>query len=256
MEYVEEKKNTIKCTNENILAEEALTQGNEKEAAGILLEIIETDPSNWRAYNNMGILAWTRKNWRDAYAMFKKAVLLNPEYDDALVNLFDAALKLKKVDEIKPLFEKAHLANPDDEDIKTIYDSINELGDGIYQTKRALNIGIYSPIIESAEIELEAGNYYAAMEKFLQSNDTEGPNAAAYCGLGIVSYYQQRYQDAYTLFVESIKLNPSDPDTFLNLYDAAKETGHLKSAKEIFNAYRKEFPELEAVAEAYDSIID
>jgi tetratricopeptide (TPR) repeat protein len=115
-----------------------------------------------------------------------------------------------------------------------------------------LSIGFFSPLVEEAEKELEAGNYYVAMEKFLKANDTEGPSAAAFSGLGIISFYQQRFQDAFTLFIESIKLNPSDPDIYLNLLDASKEIGKENAAKEIFNIYRVEFPELEAIAKDFD----
>jgi tetratricopeptide (TPR) repeat protein len=239
--------------DENLQAEDALTSGNVAEAAKILLSITEKDPENWRAFNNLGILSWTRKNWQDAFVMFKKAVLLRPDYEDALINLFDAALKLKKVQEIQPLFDLALKMNPDLADVKVINNSIISLKDEIYLSKRALSIGFYSPIIEEAEKELETGNYYVAMEKFLKANDTEGPNAAAFCGLGIISFYQKRFQDAFTLFIESIKLNPSDPDIYLNLLDASKEIGKENAAIEIFNIYRAEFPELESIAKDFDS---
>jgi tetratricopeptide (TPR) repeat protein len=238
--------------DENLQAENAITNGNEAEAAKILISITEKDPQNWRAFNNLGILSWSRKNWHDAFIMFKKAVLLCPDYEDALINLFDAALKLKKVQEIQPLFDIALKMNPDLADVKIINDTIISLKEEIYLSKRALSIGFFSPLVEEAEKELEAGNYYVAMEKFLKANDTEGPSAAAFSGLGIISFYQQRFQDAFTLFIESIKLNPSDPDIYLNLLDASKEIGKENAAKEIFNIYRVEFPELEAIAKDFD----
>jgi tetratricopeptide (TPR) repeat protein len=240
----------------NIQAETALTNGNQAEAAKILLSIIDQDPQNSRAYNNLGILSWTRENWQDAFVMFKKAVSLKPDYEDALINLFDAALKLKRIHEVQTLFDTAVEINPELEDIKSIRDTIVSLKDEIYLSKRALMIGSYSKLIEEAEKDLKAGNIYSAVEKFLKSNDEEGPNAAAFCGLGVISFYQKHYDDAYRLFIESIKLNPSDPETFLNLLDAAKEIGTVKAAKEIFNLYRAEFPSLENISKEFDLIID
>jgi tetratricopeptide (TPR) repeat protein len=239
---------------ENIQAETALTNGNQSEAARILVAIIDKDSQNSRAYNNMGILSWARENWQDSFVMFKKAVSLRPDYEDALINLFDAALKLKRIQEVQTLFDTAIDINPDLDDIKSIRDTIVSLKDEIYQSKRALTIGVYSPLIEEAEKDLKAGNIYAAIEKYLQSNDEEGPNAAAFCGLGIISFYQKHYDDAFKLFVESIKLNPSDPETYLNLLDAAKEIGFEKSAKEIFSLYRVEFPALENISADFDFI--
>lgn len=238
----------------NLEAENAIFDGNDAEAARILVSIIEKDPDNWRAYNNMGILSWNRKIWTDAFTMFRKAVSLCPDYEDALVNLFDAALKLKRVDEIKSLFSKALECNPNLEDIKSINDAITTLNDDIYTTKRALSLGFYSPVIEEAEKELQSGNYSIAIEKYLRSIDTEGPSAAAYCGLGVISFHQQRYKDAFSLFIESIKLNPSDPETFLNLLDTSKEIGQTNAAKELFTVYRGEFPELDSIAEEFNQI--
>ena len=131
--------------------------------------------------------------------------------------------------------------SPDLGEIRIIRDSIVQQGQDIYTSKRALSIGFYSPLIEEAEKELEAGNLFKAMELFLRANDVEGPSAKAFCGLGIISYYQKRYQDAFTLFLESIKLNPSDPDTYLNLLDAAKECDLVGDAIKVYQAYRPDF---------------
>jgi tetratricopeptide (TPR) repeat protein len=239
---------------QNIGAENEISNGNDAEAARILVSIIERDPNNWRAYNNMGILSWSRKSWTDAFAMFKKSVCLCPDYEDALVNLFDVALKLKRVDEIKFFFDKALELKPDLQDVKSIRDAITTLKEDIYTTKRALSLGFYSPVIEEAEKELKAGNYSIAIEKYLWSIDTEGPSAEAYCGLGVISFHQQHFKDAFSLFIESIKLNPSDPETFLNLLDTSKEIGQTKAAKEIYTLYRFEFPELESITEDFNQI--
>ena len=94
------------------------------------------------------------------------------------------------------------------------------------------------------------------MELFLRANDVEGPSAKAFCGLGIISYYQKRYQDAFTLFLESIKLNPSDPDTYLNLLDAAKECDLVGDAIKVYQAYRPDFSSLESISEEFESAVN
>ena len=239
---------------ENQQAEELIAAGSLPEAADILVRLIDHDAGNWRAYNNLGIISWSKKNWEDAFVLFRKSVSLHPDYVDALINLFDASLKLRRVNEVLPLFESALAADPALEEIKIIRDSIVALGEEIYISSRALEIGIYSPLIEKADTELEAGNLFAAMELYIKANDTEGPSAAAFSGLGIISFYQQRYLDAFTLLVESIKLNPANPETFLNLLDAAKACDKLAEAKEIFEICRKEYPVLEAIAGEFEGL--
>ncbi len=247
--FIEEKFMT-----ENQQAEEAISSGKLQEAARILVSIVEKDPQNWRAFNNMGVLSWTRNFWQDAYTMFEKSVSINPVYIDALLNLFDASLKLRKVQQILPILENALQINPDLDEVKTIKESIIEQGNNIYSSPKALAIGIYSQILDEAEKELMSGNLLKSMELFLKSNDTEGPNARAFGGLGIICYHQKKFEDALALFVESIKLNPLDSEMFENLLDASKECNKTEYAREIFNLYRKEFPSLETIAAQFDAV--
>jgi hypothetical protein len=70
--------------------------------------------------------------------------------------------------------------------------------------------------------------------------------------LGIISFHQNKFDDAFSLFLESIKLNPSDIDTFLNMLDAAKNSNRISLAKEIYEIYRKEFPILDTIAGEFE----
>lgn len=237
--------------DENDAAETLISEGNHPEAAGMLVSIIQKDDRNWRAYNNIGILSWVRENWIDAYTMFKKSVSIKPDYADALVNIFDAALKLKRVAEILPLFELAVQTNPSLDEVAIILEQMKAQGNDIYICKRALQIGTWSPLIDEARKTLEKGNYTDALALFLKSNDTEGPSAAAFCGMGIVAFYQKNHLDAMALFIESLKLNPLDFDTYLNLLDAGKACGRVEDVKKIYEVYRKELPELEEIAQEF-----
>lgn len=241
---------------QNEKAEDFIQNGDYSSAAKLLVEVVEKDPKNWRAYNNMGIISWEKKAWEDAFTTFKHSCELKPDYTDAIVNLFDASLKLKRVNEALPVFKQALQEVPDNEELKIIVESIESQGEEIYLSQRALGVGVYNPRVDEAKQLLDDGQLNSAMEKFLQINDEEGPNADVYCGLGIISYYQKRYQDAFSLFYESIKLNPIDSDTFLNLIDAAKECGLAEEARKIYNAYCKDFPSLKKINNEFDKIAE
>lgn len=255
--YMMDSEQTIpkeKFREENINAEVAINQNEFQTAARILVSIVEKDSQNWRAYNNMGVLSWERKFWNDAYLMFKKAVEINPVYADALMNLFDAALKLKKVDEVFPLFENALEIEPDLEEIRVVRDAIAEQGDKIYTSIRAQSVGIYSPIIEEAEKFLEDGDLISAMKKFLEANDTEGPTDAAFSGLATISFRQERYRDAVSLFVESIKINPSNTETYKKMLEAAKMCDMVEIAKHVYESFKEEYPILENISDTFDEL--
>jgi tetratricopeptide (TPR) repeat protein len=234
-------------TEENTRAEGLIAAGDLPAAAKLLVEIIELDPDNYRTYNNFGIIAWMRKAWEDAFGMFKKAIEIKPDYSDGLINLFDAALKLHRVAEIQSFFKKARSIHPHDEEIKIIHESIIKEGDNIYSSERGLRIGTFDPDIEEAQALLEEGKLHQAMAKYLKINDEKGHSASVFSGLGIISYYQQRYSDAFALFAEAIKLNPTSKENFLNLLDAANACGKSEDAKRLFAVYLKNFPFLKEI---------
>jgi tetratricopeptide (TPR) repeat protein len=232
---------------ENNRAENLIAAGDLPGAARLLVDIIESDPENYRTYNNFGIISWKRKAWDDAFSMFKKAMEIKPDYSDALINLFDAALKLHRIQEIAPFFKKALMLKPHDEEIKTIHDGILQEGENIYFSERGLRIGTFDPEVEEAQGLLEDGKVHEAMKKFLKIHDEKGPTDAVLSGLGVISYYQKRFSDAFTLFVESIKLNPTSAESFLNLLDAAKACDKVDEAKKIFSECLKNFPFLKEI---------
>ncbi len=236
-------------TAENRQAEDYISAGDLPSAAGILVQVVEKDPENWRAFNDMGIISWMREAWEDAFTMFKKAVTLRPDYSDALANLYDAAIKLRRAHEVLPFFKRAVEVDESLEEIRILADSIETQGDDVYTSERALLIGQHNPRVVEANDLLEEGKTNEAMKVFLEIHDSEGPSAEVFCGLGIISYYQQRYQDAVSLFVESIKLNPTKKDTFLNLMDAAKMCGKSKEAIQIYETCLKEFPSLKEISD-------
>ena len=238
----------------NIQAEDAISQNRLSDAAEILVAIVEKDPQNWRAFNSMGIIAWLREAWIDSYTMFHRSVTINPGYTDALINLFDAALKLKRVDQIEHLFATAATAEDATNEVKIIFESIKEYRDDIYYTPRGLSVGIYYQLVEEGRKEMDEGNLNSALDRFTESLEKDGRNPLAYCGLGIISYYQGRYEDAYTFFTESIKLNPFDHDTFLNLLDAAVAGGLELEAYELFNLFRSDYPALEPLAQEFEKL--
>jgi tetratricopeptide (TPR) repeat protein len=240
-------------SGENQKAEALISEGNLAEAARILVAVIDKDHDNFRAYNNVGIISWTRKAWEDAYSMFKKSATIKPDYTDALINLFDGALKLRRIPDALPFFEKALAKNPGIEEIRIIRDGIVAQGNDIYKSERGLVVGAYNQRVDEAQKLIAEGKMFLAMERLLKIHDEEGPSAEVLSGLGVVSYYQKRYTDAFSLFFESIKLNPTSRDNFLNLLDAAKACGRIPDAKNIFNVYVKDFPFLASISREFEA---
>lgn len=252
----QQKKESAVFEEENLKAEAYIEKGDLAAAAKVLVAVVENDPNNWRAYNNFGIISWNQKAWEDSYTSFNHACKLKPDYIDALINLFDISLKLKKAEESLPVFKKAFEIVPDNEEISIIIEAIENQGDDIYTSERALALGIYNPRIEEAEKLLEEGQLNLAMEKYLKINDEEGPSAEVFCGLGIISYYKKQYKDAFSLFFESIKLNPTKTDVYLNFLDAAKECGNENDALKVYNFNCSKFPSLKKIEDEFNQLLN
>jgi tetratricopeptide (TPR) repeat protein len=187
--------------------------------------------------------------------MFKKSVTIRPDYTDGLINLFDGALKLRRISEALSFFETALSLNPDLAEVRIIRDAIVAQGDGICKSERGLIVGVYNPRVDEAQKLIAEGKLFVAMEKLLKIHDEEGPSAETLSGLGVISYYQQRYADAFSLFFESIKLNPTSRDNFLNLLDAAKACDRIDEARKIFGFYRKDFSFLGSLSPEFDAAL-
>ncbi len=125
---------------ENKKAEKLIEAKEFPAAAKVLVSIVDSDPNNARAFNNMGIIAWNRGEWKEAFITFKHTCLLQPDYVDALINLFDASLKLNCVDAVLPILKKGQEMLPKQEDIQAVVAGIEEQGDQIYSSERALRV--------------------------------------------------------------------------------------------------------------------
>lgn len=235
---------TTDFTRENERAEEQIMGNLLPEAAATLLEIVDTDPTNSRAFNSLGVIAWKQENWYDAFGLFKHALELTPDFADAAVNLFDLALKTRKIPEVKDMLIKAATLLPLDEELEDIALGLQEDGEDIYYCGRALQQGYYHPELEQANACVEDGDLQEATRLFLKVLDEQGELAEVYNGLGVINFYQNNYADAFPLFLEALKLNPINRDMFMNFFDASEKIGAEESAREVFFTCKEQYPQL------------
>lgn len=242
---------------ENEQAENQIMEDNLPEAASILLDIVDTCPTNSRAFNNLGVIAWKQDNWYDAFGLFKHSLELQPDYADAASNLFDLALKTRRIAEVRDMLLKTASCHPQDEELEDIALGLHNDGEDVYFCARALQQGYYHPDLEKADNLVAKGLLAEASVLYFKVMDQQGELAEIYNGLGVINFYEKRYSDAFALFTEALKLNPINRDMFMNLFDAARECGQLKHSIDIYYTCRKEYPqlaELEPLVPKYSSL--
>ncbi len=229
---------------ENEKAEEYILANQLPDAAAVLINIVDRDPQNSRAFNNLGVIAWKQQDWYDAFGLFKASLEFKPDYADAAANLFDLALKTHRIDIARPLLLKAADLLPYDEELEDIALGLREDGDDIYFCGRSLQQGYYHPDLAYADSLVEVGDLNEATKIYLQVLDDQGELAEVYNGLGVIAFHRGDYSDSFHLFLEAVKQNPLNRDMFLNLFDGAKECGKEEKAITVFYICLKEYPQL------------
>ena len=230
-------------------AAQMICEKDYENAKNILNGIIDGNSNLALPHNYLGIIAWEESRWEDSYESFKKALVLDNKNEDALNNLVDAALKLRRIDKIIPIIETAVQENPEESELAEVYKALSNKEIDIYKCDRALFIGRYDPLVEEGDDLVKIGDYMGARKKYLESHDVSGTSAEAYNGLGMVLFSEGEYEEAFLLFSESIKDNPTKTDTFLNLIDSARYCGKDKEALEIYETFAAEYPHLEEIRE-------
>lgn len=236
----------------NIRGEAYINEGLIDKAEAVFNEILSKDPGNFVAVNNLGVVQWYRGDVEAAFERFSQSAGLNPVYEDALVNLFDAALKLRKVERMIPLLEKALKLNPALRDAGEILHQVRLRGARIHE------IGFYGQINPSIRLNLEGKKFLDELKlgeatlKFLDAIEKHGENCDSYCGLGIIQFYRREFQDAYDLFSRAVSLNPLSQDALLNLFDAAQQLGAVETVRPLLQNALDMDPSLSGVRGALE----
>ena len=88
-------------------------QGKLEEAEPLYRTLLETDPTNLDANNNMGVLLYTLGRFDESVIYYKKAIELKPDYAEAHNNLGSTLKKLKRFGEAEASYKKAIELKPD-----------------------------------------------------------------------------------------------------------------------------------------------
>lgn len=203
--------------------EKLLREGLVKEASEIFMVVLQVDPEDFEALCDMGVIYYYAKDYASAYEWFIKSLMIAPTVQDTLINLFDAALKIKKVEEIVPVLRQAVQMRPELSDVSSILAQIDALGPSVYSIENFDSIDETEEIYRKGVAFLEAVELNQATLCFLDVVDKKPYNDRAFNGLGVIAFYRKNYSDAYALFHHAVQLNPLNADAILNLFDTAKK---------------------------------
>lgn len=182
--------------------------GDNSQAETIWRKVLQLEPNNGKAYNNLGNALRRQGKLEEALAAHQKALQLNKNDAEGYVGIGNVQNAQGKLEEAIALYQKALQLNPN----SAI--AYNNLGNVLYDQKK----------LDTA---------VAAYEKAIQLN----PNyAIAYNNLGIALYEHNKLDAAVAAYQKAIQLNPKNTGAYYNLGNALSEQKKLDAA---VTAYQK-----------------
>ncbi len=214
--------NLLASRDANQQAERLLRTGALAEAKTYLDLALQTDPQDFRAHNNSGLLAWYRDDGVEAWSCFMRALAIRPAWTDALINAFDTAMAVEAIDVIEKPVADALAASPNHVAALAMRRHIQSQGPAIHLFKNFERLEANAALLAKAEKAMEQAKQGDAIALFLKAAEVQPQNPQAYNGLGIIAFSEKRYADAFGLFEAASGLHPMDQDILMNFWQSAK----------------------------------
>jgi len=171
-----------------------------EEAEAQFLLVIAEEPGHKEAYNNLGVIAFTRGRIHEAVSFFRRAIVCDPAYPDAVLNLCDALRSVASLAEALPILETAVALNPQREDFQSILReaSSGELGQEGGETVSPHGGGPTGRPIRVIHLPLIIANNAIALSKHLHHLGVESK---------VISYFRTwlGYRGDYNLDLDGME---------------------------------------------------
>ena len=180
----------------------AQSRGNFTEAESIFRQIINIDPNDAGAYNNLGNALYDQGKLEEAISSYAKAIELNPNFVNALVGLGNALDDQGNSEEAIANYQKAIELDPN-------------------YAVAYYNLGV--ALERQRKLEEAIANYQQAIEL--------DPNYAnAYYNLGNAKYDQGKLEEAIANYQQAIELKPNYVNALVSLGNALDDQGNSEEA--------------------------
>ncbi|MEH1842754.1 MAG: tetratricopeptide repeat protein [Nostoc sp.] len=221
----------------------AETVGNNSQAETIWRQVLQLEPNNGKAYNNLGNALRRQEKLEEALAAHQKALEINKNDAEAYVGIRNVAIayynlgivlyKQNKLVDAVAAFQKVIQLNPKD---AYAYYNLgkallfqNKLVDAVAAFQKAIQL---DPNNVTAYINLGTALYKQkklvdAVAAFQKAIELKPNLAIAYNNLGIALYKQNKLDGAVAAFQKVIQLKPNIPDAYIHLSVALTDQNKL-----------------------------
>jgi predicted Zn-dependent protease len=105
-------------------AEELFNNGKQTEARYLLMSILEQDPNNVEAHNNLGVVLYVGDNVEGGLAHLEKAISLDAFHRDAIINYIEVLESTNQLQRAIPILKKYCEEHPDDRELTGLLERI------------------------------------------------------------------------------------------------------------------------------------
>ena len=189
----------------------ALNESKLEEAEFLFQNILQAQPTHYKAHNNLGAILLKLGRLDEAEVSFKKAIEYKPEFEVAYYNLGITQEKLDRLDEAETSYKKAIEYKPD------YFEAHNNLG--IIQEK-------LGRLDEAETIYKKAIEYKPEFE-------------VAYYNLGITQEKLDRLDEAETSYKKAIEYKPDYFEAHKNLNIVLRQNKLLLKIEQVRNSKKK-----------------
>lgn len=105
-------------------AEELFNDGKQSEARYLLMSILEQEPDNVEAHNNLGVVLYVDKDIEGGLVHLERAISLNPFYRDAIINYVEILESTSELQRAIPALKKYCEEHPDDQEMTGLLERV------------------------------------------------------------------------------------------------------------------------------------
>ena len=189
----------------------ALNESKLEEAEFLFQNILQAQPTHYKAHNNLGAILLKLGRLDEAEVSFKKAIEYKPEFEVAYYNLGIVQEKLGRLDEAETSYKKAIEYKPD------YFEAHNNLG--ITQEK--------------------LGRVDEAETSYKKAIEYKPEFEVAYYNLGIVQEKLGRLDEAETSYKKAIEYKPDYFEAHNNLSIVLRQNKLLLKIEQVRNSKKK-----------------
>ncbi len=214
--------------------------GRLRDAERVYRELIERDPGNANAHNNLGLALAMQGRMEDAAASLRSALNLDAHHAEAHCNLGnvlnregrlnEAVEHYRRAIELRPGYAQAHC------NLGTVFQAQGSLADAAACFGRALELNprFAEAVNNLGSVLQELNRFDEAVALHRQALEINPRYASAAFNLGTAFMSQKRPGEAAAWFRSAIALDAQNADAYGNLALALQEQSRLEEANECY----------------------